>query len=102
MSGFPGTFPPGGPSDVFSVLSEPSENEFINWCVFHHKSSWLLELALGLKVKESESEVAHSRPTLCDSVDCSLQGSSVQWILQARILEPVAISFSRGSSRTRG
>ena len=36
--------------------------------------------------------------SLCDPVDCSLLGSSVQGILQVRILEWVAISFSRGSS----
>ena len=46
-------------------------------------------------------EVAQSCPTLCDPVDCSLPGSSVHEILQARILERVAISFSRGSSRPR-
>ena len=34
----------------------------------------------------------------CDTVDCSLPGSSVHGILQARRLEWVAISFSRGSS----
>ena len=39
--------------------------------------------------------------TLCDAVDCSLPGSSVHGILQARILEWVAISFSRRSSRPR-
>ena len=37
-------------------------------------------------------------PTLCDPVDCSLPGSSVHRIFQARILEWVAISFSRGAS----
>ena len=37
----------------------------------------------------------------CDPMDCSLQGSSVHGILQARILERVDISFSRGSSRPR-
>ena len=37
-------------------------------------------------------------PTLCDSMDCSPTGSSVHGILQARILEWVAISYSRGSS----
>ena len=37
----------------------------------------------------------------CDPVDCSLPGSSVHGILQARILEWVAISFSRGSSQPR-
>ena len=50
---------------------------------------------------ESESEVAQSCPTLCDPMDCSLSGSSVYGILQARILEWVAISFSRGSSQPR-
>ena len=48
-----------------------------------------------------EGEVTQSCPTLCDPVDCSLPGSSVQGILQARVLEWVAISFSRGSSRPR-
>ena len=47
------------------------------------------------------SEVAQSCLTLCDPVDCGLPGSSVHGILQARILESVAISFSRGSSRLR-
>ena len=42
--------------------------------------------------KESESEVAQSRPTLCDPMDCSPPGSSVHGILQARILEWVAIN----------
>ena len=46
-------------------------------------------------------EVAQSCLTLCDPVDCSLPGSSVHRILQARILEWVAISFSRGSSCPR-
>ena len=45
--------------------------------------------------------VAQLRPTLCDSMDCSAPGSSVHGILQARILEWVVISFSRGSSRPR-
>ena len=40
-------------------------------------------------------------PTLCDMIDCSPTGSSVQEILQARILEWVAIPFSRGSSQLR-
>ena len=40
-------------------------------------------------------EVAQSFLTLCDPVDCSLPGSSVHGILQARILEWVAIYFSR-------
>ena len=42
-----------------------------------------------------------SCPTLCDPMDCSLPGSSVHEIFQARILEWVAISSSRGSSSLR-
>ena len=46
-----------------------------------------------MKVK-SESEVAQSCPTLSDLMDCSLPGSSVPGILQARTLEWGAIAFS--------
>ena len=48
-------------------------------------------------VPGSESEVAQSCPTLWDPLDCSLPGSSVHGIFQARVLEWFAISFSRGS-----
>ena len=41
-------------------------------------------------------------PTLCDPVDCSPSGSSVHGLLQARVLEWVAISFSRGIFPTQG
>ena len=47
------------------------------------------------------SEVVQSYPTLCDPMDCSLPGSSVHGIFQARVLEWVAISFSRGSAQPR-
>ena len=43
---------------------------------------------------KSESEVAQSCPTLSDFMDCSLPGSSVHGIFQARVLEWVAIAFS--------
>ena len=43
---------------------------------------------------KSESEVAQSCPTLSDPIDCSLPGSSVHGILQARVLEWGAIAFS--------
>ena len=51
-----------------------------------------------MKVK---SEVAQLCPTLCDSMDCSLPGFFVDEIFLARVLEWVAISFSRGSSWPR-
>ena len=47
------------------------------------------------------AETLQSCPTLCDSMDCSQSGSSVHGILQARILEWVAMLFSRESSRPR-
>ena len=46
-----------------------------------------------MKVK-SEREVAQSRPTLSDPMDCSPPGSSAHGILQARVLEWGAIAFS--------
>ena len=46
-----------------------------------------------MKVK-SESEVAQSCPTPSDPMDCSLPGSSIHGIFQARVLEWVAIAFS--------
>ena len=52
-------------------------------------------------MKVKRSEVAQSCPTLCDSMDCNLSGSSVHGIFQAIALEWIAISFSSGSSRPR-
>ena len=85
------------------------------------KGKWLFEEALQIAEKRKDvkgkgekvrytllnaefqriskkSEVAQSCPTLCDPMDSSPPGSSVHGILPARILEWVAISFSRGSS----
>ena len=44
---------------------------------------------------KSESKVAQSCPTLRDPMDCSLPGSSVHGIFQARVLEWGAIAFSK-------
>ena len=48
---------------------------------------------------KSESEVSQSCPTLCDPMDCSLPGSSVHGIFQARVLEWGAIAFSAVNHR---
>ena len=66
---------------------------------FSRQEHWsgLSFLLQCVKVK-SESEVAQSCPTLSDLMDCSLPGSSVHGIFQARVLEWVAIAFSTGSS----
>ena len=49
----------------------------------------------------SACSVTQSRQTLCSPMNCSQPGSSVHGVLQARILEWVAIPFSRGSSQSR-
>ena len=51
-----------------------------------------------MKVK-SESEVTQSCPTLCYRMDCSLPGSSVHGIFQARVLDWGAVAFSEVSLR---
>ena len=76
------------------------------WNILTRFPSWVIftsEPCLGscLYCLESESEVAQSCPTLCNPMDCSLPGFSVHGIFQARVLEWVAISFSRGSSQPR-
>ena len=60
--------------------------------LFSEKEALVLLCALCAKSLQS-------CPTLCDSVDCSPSGSSVHGILQARILELVALPPSPGSSR---
>ena len=63
---------------------------------FHWKYLGMLMLSMKVKVK-----VTQSCPTLCDHMDCSLPGSSAHGILQAKILQWVAIPFSRVSSQPR-
>ena len=71
-------------------------NVLIQVCIFfYYLFFW------SILCEEEEVEVAQSCPTLCDPIDFSLPGSSVHAILQARILERVAISFSTGSSQSR-
>ena len=62
-------------------------------------------LALEGSVPESEtegSEVTQSCPAPCDPMDCSLPGCSIHGIFPARVVEWVAISFSRGIFPTQG
>ena len=63
--------------------------------------SFLFVPHVFFKMKVKEREATQSCLTLCDPMDCSLPGSSIHGIFQARILEWVAISFSRRSSRPR-
>ena len=66
---------------------------FGNCIIFYYKT-WHLYCA-------SELKVAQSCPTLCNSMDCSPPGSSLHEILQARILQWVAIPFSKRSFHPR-
>ena len=65
-------------------------------CSFHSTFGTCSTLAIP-------SVVDHAQlcPTLCNPMDCSLLGSSVHGISQARILECVAISYPRASSQPR-
>ena len=69
------------------------EKEEVNSNEIHatHLSEWIKfkteEFADKDVEIESESEVAESFPTLCDPMNCSLPGSSLHGILQARVLE---------------
>ena len=76
---------------------------FLCKCPLAFLLSFILFLFTVLRVAFMfyESEVTQSCPTLCDPLDCSLPGFSVHGILQARKLEWVTISFSRGSSWPR-
>ena len=75
----------------FLLLPPPSFPSFLPFSF----ASFLSSL-LKMKVL-----VAQLCPTLCHPMDCSPPGSSVHGIHQARILERVAMPFSRGSSQSR-
>ena len=62
-------------------------------------ASLYIQAMLQYQLKEKKkSKVAQLCPTLCNPMDYSLPGSSIHGIFQARVLEWVAISFSRVSS----
>ena len=68
--------------------------------MFSELSGWYQEDKMYLnKWVCVTAKLFQSGPALCKPLDCSLPGSSVHGILQARILEWVAIPFSRGSSQ---
>ena len=77
----------------------PQSNKRIRLMAVHQVPSLRAQAWIALKVKESE--VAQLCQTLCNPMDCSLPGSTVHGIFQARLQEWVAISFSRRSSQPR-
>ena len=96
-----------------SLVCKLSANLYnIGWLIFQQIGvcARYLYIRLGLKSRTkfcflhcrmSCCWVAKLCPTLCDSMEYSPLGSSVYGISQARILERVAISYSRGSSQPR-
>ena len=70
------------------------------WKRWEYQTTLPASWQICIQVKK-ESEISQSYPTLCDPMGFSLPGSSVPGIFQARVLEWVAISFSRESSQPR-
>ena len=87
---------------VFFTTSAIWEAIYINFHIIFHNSvlQVLNTVPCAIYIVHGCS-VPKSCPTLCDPMDCGLPGSSIHGISQTRILEWVAISFSRGSSRSR-
>ena len=71
------------------------------WLLPHEKKDICYKESGKWRSKWSEVEVVQPCPAFCDPMDCSPPGSSVHGIFQAKILEWIAISFSRGSSGPR-
>ena len=80
--------------------SPPKDQTWVSCIAGRFYANWATREAPGYSVKVKVS-VTQPPPTLCDPMDCSPPCSSVHGTLQARILEWVAISLSRGSSRPR-
>ena len=82
-----------------------SLSQLVSCAVEAWKQSYVIDKGMSMAVfhlvKKMKLLVIQSGLTLCDPMDYSLPGSSVHWIFQARILDYVAILFSRGSSWPR-
>ena len=86
----------------FRGSSQPRDGTCVSCIASRFFTIWAIREAQMLYTSPlSDSEVTQSCLTLCDPMDCSPPASSGHGILQARILEQVAISYSRGSSRPR-
>ena len=85
---------------VYWVWGRSAVSSFCRWLITNslkkHYCFLTFKFTWGIFAKSLQSCL-----TLCSPLDCSPPGSSIHGILQARILEWVAISFSRGSSQPR-
>ena len=83
-------------SQIIPPSPSPSESKslfFISMSLYWPACRIVSTVFLN-SMSERVSEVSQSCPTLCDRMDCSLPGSSLHGIFQARVLEWVAIAFS--------
>ena len=85
----------------FSIVNEAEIDVFLVFSFFFSDPTNVDNLICGSSAFSAAAAVAQSYPTLSNPMDCSLPGSSLHGILQARVLEWVAIYFSRGSSQPR-
>ena len=101
------------------TIPNTNESPIVKWLILHYvnftsiktKENKSLQQAHNLRVLHKKTlvrihrcvcaKLLQSCPTLCDPVDCNPPGSSVHGILQARVLEQVAIYSSKGSSQPR-
>ena len=79
------------------LFATPWTIQSMKFSRLEYRSGWSEVNSLSLSVTLADS----LSPTLCDPMDCSLSGSSIHGLFQARVLEWIAISFSRGSSQPR-
>ena len=91
----------------WSVQSMGSQRVRYDWAIFTLVLiTWWGEVSesdrYGFKSRDVCCVHSQSCPALCDPMDCNLPGSSVHEIFQARILEWVTISYSRGIFPTQG
>ena len=101
----PSPFSQGLPPTGYFVLGFPTSSSWVReHCLYFNFALFLLKLMITPSVFCYHLYfvlclVAQSYPTLYDPMDCSPQSSSIHGIIWARILQWVAISFSRGSSQ---
>ena len=87
----------GIPVQLFQILKDDAVKVLHSICQQIWKTQqwpqdWKRSVFIPIPNKSnSESKVTHSRPTLCHPMDCSLPGSSIHGIFQARVLEWVSI-----------
>ena len=73
---------------------------YIDFYIFLNNKYMCINILIHIYIY-THIRIAQPCPTLCNPMDCSLPGSSVHGIFQARILERIAISYSRESSQPK-